>query len=330
MNDKQCVAITGATGFLGSHLTERLLKEGYDVHILARDIEKTRKFEGRVSKIVIGDIADGTAMSDLVRRTDFVIHLVSNFRTASGPSASYQQINVNGTKAVLDAAMASGVKRFIHCATIGVHGNVKSTPADEQSPYAPGDLYQKTKLEAQQYVESAIDKSDTEIVIIRPCSMYGPGDMRMLKMFRMLAKKTFLMIGPCRENFHAVYIDDIVDGFMLAMKTPDISGETFIIGGDHYLPLKDYIKVVADAEGAPMPWLKFPYWLFYYAAVVTESICVPLRIEPPLHRRRVRFYKNNRAFTIQKARDMLGYSPNVSLEEGMKRTIAWYRENGYL
>ena len=324
------VAITGATGFLGSHLTERLLRDGYEVSILARDKDKARMFEGRAHHIVIADITDRSAMAELVAGADMVIHTVSNFRTASGPPESYHQINVEGTQAVVDAAMAAGVKRFVHCATIGVHGNVKHTPADENAPYAPGDLYQETKLEAQQYVESVIGKSAMEVVIVRPCSMYGPGDMRMLKMFRMLVKKTFLMVGPCRENFHAVYIDDIVDGFVLAMETPGIDGETFLIGGERYLPLKDYIKVVADAVGAPMPWLRLPYWPFYALAVMIESICVPLKIEPPLHRRRVRFYKNNRAFNIQKARDRLGYAPKVSLEEGMKRTVAWYRENGLL
>ena len=88
--------------------------------------------------------------------------------------------------------------------------------------------------------------------------------------------------------------------------------------------------MVADAVGAPPPWLKFPYWLFYSGAVVCEAICVPLHIEPPLHRRRVRFYKNNRAFSIDKARKVLGYEPGVNLELGMKNTVTWYRENGYL
>ena len=330
MTQYKRIAVTGATGFLGSHITERLLDEGYEVSVFARDAKKAECFSGRASKIVIGEISDKQAVSELVSGCDAVIHLVSNFRTASGPPESYQRINVEGTKTVVDASIAAGVKRFIHCATIGVHGSVKSTPADEQSPYAPGDLYQETKLKAQQYVESVIGKSDMEVVIVRPCSMYGPGDMRMLKMFKMLSKRTFLMIGPCKENFHAVYIDDIVDGFMLAMNTHNISGETFLIGGEKYLPLKDYVKVVAEAVDAPMPWLKFPYWLFYYASVVIEAICVPLGIEPPLHRRRVRFYKNNRAFNIDKAKRVLGYSPKVSLEEGMKKTVSWYRENGFL
>jgi len=324
------VAVTGATGFLGSKLCQRLLDDGYSVAILARDPEKARVFEGKVTRIVIGDITDQKAIAELVDGVDIVIHLVSNFRIASGPPESYQSINVDGTRTVLACARAAGVKRFIHCSTIGVHGHVKSTPANEESPFNPGDLYQTTKLEAEQLVRADIGKSSMEIVIIRPCSIYGPGDMRMLKMFKMLAKRTFLMIGPCQENFHAVYIDDIVNGFMLAMIVNSIDGETFIIGGEAYLPLKDYVAVAAHAVGKPLPFLKFPYWFFYGAAILCEAICVPLRIEPPLHRRRVRFYRNNRAYSIDKARKILGYEPRVGLVEGMRKTVAWYRENGLL
>ena len=330
MNTGKNIAVTGATGFLGGHLCERLISEGFNVSILARDPDKAKKFEDRVSKIVIGDIADKKIIAELVEGADIVIHLVSNFRTASGPPESYHHINVDGTAAVLEASKKAGVKRLVHCSTIGVHGSVKSTPANEESPFNPGDLYQKTKVESETMVRASIGKSAMEIVIIRPCSIYGPGDMRMLKMFKMLSKRLFLLVGPCRENFHAVYIDDLVNGFMLAMEKPEAAGETFIIGGESYLALKDYINVVADAVGAPPPWLKFPYWFFYSAAVVCEAICVPLRIEPPLHRRRVRFYKNNRAFSIKKAQKILGYKPVVDLKSGMKKTASWYRENGYL
>jgi nucleoside-diphosphate-sugar epimerase len=258
------------------------------------------------------------------------VHLVSNFRTASGPPESYTHINVDGTAAVLEAAEKAGVRRFVHCSTIGVHGSVPVTPANEQSPFGPGDLYQETKVISENMVRSAIGKTAMEIVIVRPCSIYGPGDMRMLKMFKMLSKGSFPMVGPCRENFHAVYIDDLIDGFMLALTRPEAAGETFIIGGESYLSLNDYVNVVAEAVGAATPRLRFPYWFFYSAAVVCEAICVPLRIEPPLHRRRVRFYKNNRAFDIEKVKATLGYNPKVGLKEGMERTAQWYRKNGYL
>ena len=330
MNTGKNIAVTGATGFLGSHLCDRLINEGFNVSILARNPGKAKKFEGRVAKTVIGDIADKKAIVELVDGADIVIHLVSNFRTASGPPESYYHINVKGTKTVLEASKIAGVKRFIRCSTIGVHGSGKSTPANEGSPFNPGDLYQKTKVESESMVRASIGASAMEIVIIRPCSIYGPGDMRMLKMFKMLSKRLFFLVGPCRENFHAVYIDDLVDGFMLALKKPEAADETFIIGGESYLSLKDYISVAAEAVGAPPPWLKFPYWFFYSAAVAFETVCVPLRIEPPLHRRRVRFYKNNRAFSIEKVKKVLGYEPKISMEEGMKKTVAWYRENGYM
>ena len=325
------VAVTGATGFLGSHLTERLLSEGgHELAILARDAGKARVFENRVDRIVVADITDRDAAAQLVEGADCVVHLVSNFRTASGPPESYRRINVEGTRVMLEAAREAGVRRFVHCSTIGVHGHVRHTPADEEAPFNPGDLYQETKLEAEQLCRRMMAETDMEIVIVRPCSLYGPGDMRMLKMFRMLAKRTFLMVGPCRENFHAVYIDDIVEGFIKVMHTPGIGGETFIIGGEGYLPLRDYIALAARTVGAPMPWLRVPYAPLYAAAALCEAICVPLRIEPPLHRRRVRFYRNNRAFDISKAKRVLGYAPKVGLEEGMRRTVAWYRENGYL
>jgi len=327
---KKRIAVTGATGFLGSHLTERFLSDGNPVNIFVRDLKKVGVFEGRVEKTVVGDIADQNRLDELMQGVDIALHLVSNFRVASGPPESYQRINVEGTKAALRAARAQGVKRFVYCSTIGVHGSVENTPATENSPYNPGDLYQETKTEAEQFCLAESKKEGMEIVVVRPTSLYGPGDMRMLKMFKMLAKKTFFTVGPCNENFHAIYIDDIVEGFVKVIETPDISGEIFLIGGPEYLPLKAYINTAADALGAPPPFLHFPYWFFYGAAVVCESICVPLGIEPPLHRRRVRFFKNNRAFSIKKAQEVLGYQAKVSLKEGMKRTVDWYREKGFL
>ena len=321
---------TGAAGFLGSQLSERLLQEGYRLHALVRDSKKIAPLKGRVSKIVVGDIGNREVITELVTGCDVVIHTVSNFRTASGPPKSYWDVNVNGTQNVLEAAREAGVKRFIHCSTIGVHGHVKTTPATEESPYNPGDLYQETKMHAELACRKAMEHGDMEIVIIRPCAMYGPGDTRMLKMFKMLAKRAFFLVGPCKENFHSVYIDDIVEGFVRTIETPAIGGQIFFIGDKEYVLLRHYFEIAAKALGMPPPFIRFPYWSFYGAAVLCETLCVPFGLEPPLHRRRVRFYRNNRAFSVDKARRILQFEPKVPLEDGMRRTVAWYRQNGYL
>lgn len=324
------VAVTGATGFLGQHLTGALLGAGYTVRGLARDPGKALKIDERVERRVVGDINQQAALDELVAGADVVIHLVSNFRTASGPPESYRSINLEGTRAALNAAQRAGVRRFVYCSTIGVHGHVDSTPADEDTAYNPGDLYQTTKMHAERLCLLEAERGSMEIVVVRPCSQYGPGDLRMLKLFRMLEKRTFPTFGACRENFHAVYIDDVVDGILRVITTPGINGQAFILGGPDYQPLWEYISAAARAVGARPPFLRLPYWPFYAASVVCEAVCVPLRLEPPLHPRRLRFFRNNRAFSLDKAREVLGYQPRVSLEEGLARTVAWYRENGYL
>lgn len=323
------VVITGGTGFLGSHLAEAFLEDGHDVSILARRPEAARAWESR-TRVTIGEITDATALDQAFQGASVALHLVSNFRTAAGAAGTYWQTNVRGTEEALAAARRAGVRRFVHVSTIGVHGHVRSTPADESSPFHPGDLYQETKAVAETHVRNQAGEGGMEIVVVRPCSMYGPGDVRMLKMFRMLAKRTFFTLGPCAENFHAVYIDDLIDGFRRVVAAEGIHGEVFILGGPRYVPLRDYLGVAARAVGAPPPWIRLPYGPALALSTLCEKACVPLGIEPPLHPRRVRFFRNNRAFSIEKARRVLGYDPRIDLEEGMARTVAWYRREGLL
>lgn len=323
------MAVTGAAGFIGGHLAAALSARGDEVRALVRKPEQAGALAG-VAQVTAGEVTEPGCLAPVMEGCDAAVHLVSDFRTAANPPERSWAINVGGTQHALDAARAAGVRRFVYCSTIGVHGHVRQTPATENAPYAPGDVYQETKVAAEQACREQIDRGGMEIVIARPASVYGPGDLRMLKMFRMLSRRLFLQAGPARENFHAVYIDDLVDGFLRLIDTPGIGGQTFILGGPGYLPLADYIATAAKAVGAPPPWLRIPYGPLYALSAVAETACRPFGIEPPLHRRRVRFFRNNRAFDIGKARDLLGYAPRVDLAEGMQRTVRWYREQGLL
>jgi nucleoside-diphosphate-sugar epimerase len=325
------VAITGATGFLGKSLALWLSEKGYELHLHARTEAKADSLRGMAKKVIVCEITDPEGIRELVADADIVIHTVSNFRSASGPPESYKIINVDGTINTFECARAAGVKRFIHISTIGVFGDIKECPASETTEYNPGDNYQRTKLEAELYCrEQAKEAIGMELVVLRPCSMYGPGDMRMLKMFRMLKKGTFFVVGSCDANFHAVYIDDLLTGIWLAMTEKDINNEVFILGGENYVSLKQYITTAAQAVGSNYPWIKIPFWPMYALSAIVELACIPFKIEPPIFRRRVKFYRNNRAFDISKAKSQLGYSPSTTLEDGMRKTVEWYHSEGLL
>jgi nucleoside-diphosphate-sugar epimerase len=322
------VLVTGGKGFLGQHLVSRLDELGEKVRIFARTPEGQKEEPG--NNVVWGDIRDTKAVNRAVEGVDAVIHLVSNFRKGGSDKNEAYSINVEGTENVLNASLKYGVKRLIHCSTIGVHGDVRSIPANEETAFNPGDLYQETKLIAEKRVWEFYKKTGLPTTVIRPISLLGPGDLRMLKLFRMIKRGRFVMVGHGNILFQPAYIDDVVRGFLLCLHNEKAVGEVFIIGGDEYLPLKALVRLIASELKVPPPKLKLPLVPVLWLATLCEHLCAPFGIEPPLHRRRVSFFQNNRAFSIEKAKRVLAYKPQVSLREGIQRSIRWYEDHGWL
>lgn len=327
MNGSRTVAVTGATGFTGQALAKRLAADGHRVQALARPGSALPEDAGIVR--IDGELVAPEALDRLVTGADTVFHVAAMFRS-EGSYEDFLAVNYEATRALVEASRRAGVRRFVYCSTIGVHGSVDNGPADEGAAFSPRDPYQETKLLAEQYCRDEMERGGLEIAVIRPCSIYGPGDTRMLKMFRMVRSGLFFFVGDGQANFHPVYIDDLVDAFVLCMDNPDAVGEVFIIGGPRYLPLTDYVGAAARALDRKPPRLHLPYEPLYQVARAVEAVCTPLGLQPPLHRRRVKFFKHNRAFSTAKARKMLGYEPKVDLDEGFRRTVAWYRETGLL
>ena len=325
------ILVTGGKGFLGNHLVAKLTENKEEVRIFAHAHSKEgeRKDENG-NNVVWGDIRDLKAVEKAVQGVDIVIHLVSNFRKGGSDKKEAYSINVEGTENILNASSKFGVKQLIHCSTIGVHGSVKEIPANEETPFNPGDLYQETKLMAEKRIWDFYRKTNLSVTVIRPISLFGPGDLRMLKLFRTIKKGRFIMIGKGDKFFQPAYIDDVVNGFLLCLKNEKAIGEVFIIGGDEYVPLKDLVQMIAKELNVTIPKIKIPLTPVLLLAYICERICAPLGIEPPLHKRRVSFFQNNRAFSVEKAKNILGFQPQISLREGIKRTISWYEENGWL
>jgi nucleoside-diphosphate-sugar epimerase len=230
---------------------------------------------------------------------------------------------------VAEAVRNHNVPRFVHCSTIGVHGSVKKIPCTETSPFNPGDSYQATKLEGEHALQAMI-ADGLPAVIMRPASMYGPGDLRMLKMFRLIHSGRWRMVGDGTAWFHPTFIDDLVRGFRLCGEHPDAPGQVFILANAEPLRLNDLADKIADAVNVSHPTKRLPLLPVLSAARLCEAVCRPFHVEPPLHERRVRFFTNDRCFDAEKARRVLGFKADVSLVDGLKRTADWYFEQGLL
>ncbi|MDX9979165.1 MAG: NAD-dependent epimerase/dehydratase family protein [Lentisphaeria bacterium] len=323
----ESILVTGGLGFLGSNLVQELLRQGYRVRIFARE---PRRPHPDGAEVLWGDIRDREAVSRAARGVDRIVHTVSNFRHGGSDAAEAAAINVGGTENVMQAAREHGVRQLLHCSTIGVHGSVLEIPANETTPFNPGDLYQSTKLEAERRVRRFAAETGLPVTVIRPISLFGPGDMRMLKLFRMIQRGRFVVVGDGRPYFQPAYIDDVVAGFLLCLRHPAALNDVFIIGGDTYVPLNELFQLIAQELQVPPPRLRLPLAPVLAAAGWCEKLFAVIGREPPLHRRRVSFFQNNRAFSIAKARTVLGFEPRVSLVEAIRRTAQWYRGNGYL
>ena len=328
------VLVTGATGFTGGHLAQHLASRGDDVRALVRGKSRARFDRSPLPAAgvvaVEGDLTDAASMRNAADGVDVVYHIAATYREAGQPDSAYRAINVEGTKNVLDAARGGGAARVVHCSTGGVHGHIANPPANEDAPFNPGDVYQETKLEAEQLAREYGRSNGLDVVVARPIGIYGPGDTRFLRMFRGLARGRFPMIGSGKAFYHLTFIDDLVEGFRLCGTVPDAKGRTYILAGPRYTTLEELVRMVAAELRVPPPRVHLPVWPFWTAGLLCEMICVPLRIEPPIYRRRVDFYTKSRAFDTTRAKTELGFAPKIDLEDGIKRTADWYRREGLL
>jgi len=324
------VALTGASGYTGGRLLGALRARGDEVAVLVRPQSVSDRVRSLASRVVEGALGDVAAASRLVEGADAVVHVAAVYRTAGHPDSYYREVNVLGTERLLEAAARTGVRRFVHTSTVGVHGHVERPPADEGAPFAPGDIYQATKAEAERLALDFHRRRGVPVAVVRPGAIYGPGETRLLKLFRAIARGRYAIVGTGRTFYHPVFIDDLVDGFLLALDRPEAVGESFLVCGPSYVAQTDLAALVAKHTGGRVLPFRIPARPIQWAGDLVEAICVPLGLEPPLHRRRVDFWTKSRGFTIEKARRLLGYAPKVDLDEGIARTAAWYREAGWL
>lgn len=331
---EKIVAVTGAPGFVGSHLCEELLSQGYRVRAVHRPGSKLDFLLGLQKRfpalqLVVADINDASSLVPVFTGAQAVFHLAALYREAKFPDSEYWRVNFEGTKTVLQQAQVCGVTRTIYCSTTGVHGNIDSPPAREDFRYSPCDVYQESKTEAEKFVlDWAVHHGDA--CIIRPTMIWGPRDTRIFKLFRGIYTRRLPIIGDGKTLNHWILVEDLARAFRLAAENPKTRGQVYLIGGERVVTLEHTMQTISKVYGKPLLPIKVPALPIQLLGSAIEALCRPLGIEPPLHRRRVDFFVKSRAFDCSKAREQLGFIPRMSFEDEAAYVARWYLENGWL
>jgi len=329
------VLVTGASGFLGSYLVEELVRGGYSVRGMIRDFKKASRLRDSGVEVVYGDLTRHDTLSQVVKGVDVIIHLAAYY-TFTGSKKLYRLVNVEGTRALAQVALKSGVKRFIYCSSTEAIGPVKNPPGDEETPPNPQFEYGVSKLLAEQVVRSLSD-SGLEYTIVRPSGIYGPGNVDDVSYWFIMtvARGGILskfMIGEGEYLTQFAHVRDVVQGFRLVLEKPEVSvGQTYIISSEKPYTYKEVYEIISQILGKEPPKIKLSPRLAKFLLTFTE-IYDRIRGGENLILRRsiVDAVTTHRAYKIDKAKKELGYKPKYDLREGLEETIKWYRDNGFL
>jgi nucleoside-diphosphate-sugar epimerase len=322
------VLITGATGFTGRILTQKLAAAGARIRAIVRPSSKIGELDSLGITWFRGDIADPELIGQATEDVEYIFHLATAFRAGEATEEDCRRIHLYPTQLMAKAVQGRPeFKRFVCTSTVGVHGHIPGEkPADEEYRFSPSDCYQQTKLETEQWLTA----SNLPYTIIRPGAIIGPGEERMLKMFKMINKGFILMLGQGKGLFQLIHVDDLTEVMLLATVSPQTQNEALIVANTEPLSIIEMGKIIAKALNRKVRVIRLPIQPFYLAADLCEAVCVPLGFRPPLYRRRVSFYTKDRQFCTAKLHRLLNYRFRHSNESTLTEAAQWYLEHGWL
>ena len=325
--------LTGASGFIGSRLALRARAQSHD--FIAIGMANTPAEKVRISELAaagievrLGSLKDAEFLAEVTRGVDAVIHLAAAQHETSVPESYFLDVNVEGTRALLEASLQAGVRRFVYGSTIGVYGAAHAGALDEHSKLMPDNAYGRSKVQAEELVRRYADRIET--TIIRISETYGPGDYRLLKLFDAVGRGVFMMIGSGQNRRQPIHVDDLGRGLLLAAYHPVARGETFVLAGPVAMTTREMVSSIRAALGRTGSDKRLPLWPLMTLATLMEGALRPFGIAPPIHRRRLDFFVKSFHFDTRKAQNLLGFEPQIPFDKGALETAHWYAAQGLL
>ena len=326
--------VLGGTGFIGSHLVDSLAAQGGEVVAVSRRGAWPWGKLPRNTQVVALDVADQERHDELaavLEDADRVINLVGALSRPTLPKGELRHLHVDGTRHVVVTLAKAGVarSRLVHVSTTGVLGPTGPTPKDEEAPPHPTNEYESTKLEGET-IALASRRPSREVAIVRPGLVYGPRDPHLRAWFRAIAAGAYRAISGGRALWQPIYVDDVVRGIEAALETRGADGQTFHLAGKERITIADLGTRIGAALGKHPHRTSFPYPLAMAAGAILEAIYLPRKKDPPLSRARVRTMTEDRVYAIDRAERLLKVTPETLLDDGLRKTVAWYRAHGSL
>lgn len=316
--------VTGATGFIGSHLCEELLRRGYEVSCLSRNTSNLKWIENLDIRFFKGDCTNIDSLLDAAGEADYIFHLAGLTKAVSGEQ--FFCINAKGTENLIKAVSEKNpkLKRFIYLSSLAAAGPCKNgTPVGEDSEPSPVSSYGKSKLEGEKAVLKY--KDSIPVTILRPPAVYGPRDRDMLVMFKMIKKGVFFDLGKC--YYSLLYVDDLVRGIMLCAENKAAEGKVYFLSGDGFYTGEEIAMAISSALDVKAMPLKVPKFAMPFFAFIGEKI----NKKGIINRDRIKDFRHSHWICNPKrVREEIGFMPKVGLKEGIKWTADWYRIHRWL
>lgn len=328
------ILVTGGTGFIGRHLCMSLLRRGHHVRCLARNIEVGPKaFQNEDIELVKGDLTQPETLRNVAHGIDAVYHLAAAGHVSEISRQAFKHfsdINVQGTKNLISLCAREGVKRIIHFSSTAAIGLPKQSVISEETLCTPQTPYQKSKLHSEAAAFSLGRRYNIQVIVLRPCLVYGPGGTgEFLKICKLIKKGVFPRIGMGRNLTPIVHVADVVQAAVKGLEK-GASGKVFIIASNHSPPLKELHKLICEALGIRRIYFYVPLPIAYLGAFFFEKVATTSNTPTIASRKNILSVVKDRTFDISRAKNDLRYRPAISLSKGIRQTVSWLTENNLI